>query len=176
MPWVVKLPKRSDFCGQPPCGLCFAWVDPITAEQTDGVKKNAQDLTQKKRVTKKELAAVRKGLKAAHALKKEIAKRPQPDQAQLLAEFAQAQAIRDESAFLRRAHAKAKARQVTASVVTVLLDNIEMPEEPQVVKKTKQIAVMNGLRIEQVVMSDGSMRWIGPQGQMFNAEGQPIGG
>lgn len=27
--WVVKKPKRFDFCGQPPCGLCFDWTEPM---------------------------------------------------------------------------------------------------------------------------------------------------
>lgn len=35
--WVPKIPKRADFCGCPPCGLCFVWVDenpePVVVEQ-----------------------------------------------------------------------------------------------------------------------------------------------
>lgn len=32
MGWVVKIPKRRDFCGLPPCPLCFDWVEeqPVT--------------------------------------------------------------------------------------------------------------------------------------------------
>lgn len=26
--WVVKQPKRYDFCGCPPCRLCYDWVEP----------------------------------------------------------------------------------------------------------------------------------------------------
>ena len=176
MPWIIKLPKRSDFCGMEGCGLCFVWVDPITAEQSDGVKKNAQDLTQKKKVTKKELAAVRKGLKVAHAMKKDIAKREPPNQAQLLDDFAAAQAIRDESAFMRRARAKAKARAVTTSVVTVLLDNIEMPKGPDIVKKTGRVEQYQGMALQECVMSNGETRWLSQSGQMYNGQGQPIGG
>lgn len=26
--WVPKVPRRWDFCGCPPCGLCFDWAEP----------------------------------------------------------------------------------------------------------------------------------------------------
>jgi hypothetical protein len=26
MSWVPIIPKRSDFCGRPPCGLCYRWA------------------------------------------------------------------------------------------------------------------------------------------------------
>ncbi len=54
--FVVKTPKRVDFCGCPPCPLCYDWVEPAPpvqvqqAEQTPepvvmtGVEKMALDL------------------------------------------------------------------------------------------------------------------------------------
>lgn len=47
--WVPKIPKREDFCGCPPCGLCFDWVEenPAGEEQgyrTDGMRKITEDL------------------------------------------------------------------------------------------------------------------------------------
>lgn len=56
--WVPKIPRRYDFCGCPPCGLCFDWLEPerpveITEEdpieatagyRIDGVRKMVEDI------------------------------------------------------------------------------------------------------------------------------------
>lgn len=59
--FVPKVPRRYDFCGRPPCGLCFDWVDPtpppppdeplVVCEpvRVDGVMKMTEDLTGKPR-------------------------------------------------------------------------------------------------------------------------------
>lgn len=41
MGWVIKIPKRSDFCGCPPCPLCFVFVDEdkLKRDQEAGIKK-----------------------------------------------------------------------------------------------------------------------------------------
>ena len=49
MPWVIKIPKRPDFCGAPPCPLCFNWVEddrrPIEdQQQTEGFEKMKADM------------------------------------------------------------------------------------------------------------------------------------
>lgn len=31
--YVPKVPRRSDFCGSPPCPLCFDWVEPVPPEE-----------------------------------------------------------------------------------------------------------------------------------------------
>lgn len=40
--WAIKIPKRSDFCGCPPCPLCFNWVD--GEKNVTGIDKMAWDL------------------------------------------------------------------------------------------------------------------------------------
>ena len=35
MPWVEKVPRRYDFCGRPPCEICYDWIGP------DGEPSNA---------------------------------------------------------------------------------------------------------------------------------------
>jgi hypothetical protein len=38
MGWVVKKPKRYDFCGCPPCPLCFVWQEPAPPAKTEEPK------------------------------------------------------------------------------------------------------------------------------------------
>lgn len=57
--FVPKVPRRYDFCGCPPCALCFDWVEPVPPQPTpeeeqtcepvrvDGIDKAAMDLTGK---------------------------------------------------------------------------------------------------------------------------------
>lgn len=60
--YVPKVPRRYDFCGCPPCGLCFDWVEPVPPVEVkeeepiappeelprvDGIDKAAMDLTGK---------------------------------------------------------------------------------------------------------------------------------
>jgi hypothetical protein len=40
--WVPRTPKRADFCGCPPCPICFCWAGGDTL--TDGMDKFAQDV------------------------------------------------------------------------------------------------------------------------------------
>lgn len=58
--YVPKVPRRYDFCGCPPCGLCFDWVEPVPPEEVkkedplappvdagyriDGVRKMVEDI------------------------------------------------------------------------------------------------------------------------------------
>lgn len=50
--WVIKQPKRFDFCGSPPCSLCFDWVEPnppdaapdYIPETVDGLQKMSEDV------------------------------------------------------------------------------------------------------------------------------------
>lgn len=97
--WVVKRPKRSDFCGCPPCGLCFDWVEPqrpvpewVTDDTpipkglqapVDGLIKMTEDLTGKPfaEATKEEKEQV-KGIAQdmhAKAIIRKIEGGPEPD-------------------------------------------------------------------------------------------------
>lgn len=74
--WIPKVPRRWDFCGCPPCGLCFNWVaprrepktvkesDPIVCEEIvmDGLVKMTEDLLGKpaEQATLEEKAQVEK--------------------------------------------------------------------------------------------------------------------
>lgn len=60
--YVPKVPRRRDFCGCPPCGICFDWVEPAppkeveksdpidtsdpvaTGYRTDGVRKMIEEI------------------------------------------------------------------------------------------------------------------------------------
>lgn len=42
--WQVKIPKRNDFCGCPPCPLCYIWGDDLTQDLVDGIQKMKDDL------------------------------------------------------------------------------------------------------------------------------------
>lgn len=69
MPHVIKIPKRSDFCGCPPCGLCFDWVDDEPrAPIVDGLVKMAEDVTGKPiaKVTEPELKVVKAAAQEIH--------------------------------------------------------------------------------------------------------------
>lgn len=79
--FVPKRPKPYDFCGQPPCGICFDWVEPQPPKKVersdpietkieepkpvDGVVKMATDLLGRRPSTE-ELAAVKRGAELVH--------------------------------------------------------------------------------------------------------------
>lgn len=82
--WVPKVPRPSDFCGCPPCGICFNWVEPappvaveeedspIVMEnpagyQTDGVRKMVEDILGKDVVpTREQVQQVYEGAVLVH--------------------------------------------------------------------------------------------------------------
>ena len=64
--WVKKIPERYDFCGCPPCGLCYDWVEPITEEVVEGIVHIATELLDRG-PSFLELKAVEQGLVENHA-------------------------------------------------------------------------------------------------------------
>jgi len=47
MSWIEAAPRRLDFCGQPPCPLCYRWTDEGGQPPINGLHKMALDLLQK---------------------------------------------------------------------------------------------------------------------------------
>jgi hypothetical protein len=45
--WVEVTPRRPDFCGQPPCPICFNWSEDNRSPVMTGLHKLALDLLQK---------------------------------------------------------------------------------------------------------------------------------
>ncbi len=72
MPWVVKIPKRADFCGCPPCALCFDFVHDQPADQPQevmsGIDKMIEDIVGKpaEQATPAEVAIVQKVAEEIH--------------------------------------------------------------------------------------------------------------
>jgi len=84
--FVPKTPKRADFCGCPPCPLCYDWVADqpveVTIEQpivqaeplrVDGVEKMALDLLGRE-PTQKELKTLREAAYTIHVRNRNQAK------------------------------------------------------------------------------------------------------
>lgn len=48
--WVIKIPQRPDFCGQPPCPLCYDWAEDNGVDNTvqEGLERFSLDLLGKK--------------------------------------------------------------------------------------------------------------------------------
>jgi hypothetical protein len=42
--WVPRTPKRADFCGCPPCPICYAWADGNGTDPVDGIEQMARDM------------------------------------------------------------------------------------------------------------------------------------
>lgn len=162
MGYVVKMPKRSDFCGMPPCPLCYDWADDLKI--TDGVTMAARELTGKKRVNRKDRAAVRKGARAAHARLKKPPKVKALSQAELLAAYDERIEKQFQAAALKKIRLEKK-KGMGISKRTVLIDNLVLPTR---VKDTggRQWAEnvgkaeMGRVILKEVVMSDGSTQWI----------------
>lgn len=75
MTWVVKKPKRSDFCGCPPCPLCFDWqTEPPAARVQDawvqeiisGMSKFTEDMLGTKTPTANEIEVLNGAAEAIH--------------------------------------------------------------------------------------------------------------
>lgn len=76
MTWVVRIPKRPDFCGCPPCPLCYNWAteppagrvqDKWVQEIIDGMSKFTQDMVGTKTPTANEAEVLNGAAEAIHA-------------------------------------------------------------------------------------------------------------
>jgi hypothetical protein len=158
--WVEKIPRRADFCGCPGCTLCYDWATD-EGVKIPGVIKVGQELTGKRRITKKQQAAIRKGARLAHArLKKPPKVKPLSD-AELLAAYDERMEKQLQAAQFKKIRMSNKPAS-PISKRTVLIDNLVLPTQ---VRDTGQRAWQNGLPesgviMKQVVMSDGSTQWI----------------
>lgn len=67
MTWIAKTPRRFDFCGCPPCPLCFDWVD--GEKRTLGMDKFISDIMGKRTptLTVEEAQTMQKSAQAIHA-------------------------------------------------------------------------------------------------------------
>lgn len=75
MTWVVRIPKRSDFCGCPPCPLCYNWAteqpagrvqDKWVQEIIDGMSKFTEDMLGSKTPTANEQQVLKDAAEAIH--------------------------------------------------------------------------------------------------------------
>src|SRR5579872_7519657 len=64
MTWVVKNPRRPDFCGCPPCPLCYDWADKSSVN--DGLRQFMFDLLKGKEPTKEEERTLTEAAQAIH--------------------------------------------------------------------------------------------------------------
>ena len=163
MPWVEKIPRRFDFCGCPGCTLCYDWAND-EGVKVPGVIKVGQELTGKKRVSKKQQAAIRKGARAAHARIKAAKKEKCPSPEELLVAYDMRLEKQLQAAQLKKIRMSNK-KGMGISKRTVLIDNLALPVR---VRETggRQYAVNVGLQdlgqviVKEVVMSDGSTQWV----------------
>jgi hypothetical protein len=162
--WVEKIPRRSDFCGCPGCGLCYDWATDEGAK-VPGVVWVARELTGKKRVSRKDRAAVRKGAKAAHARLKKPPKVKAPTQAELLAAYDERIEKQFQAAALKKIRLEKK-KGMGISKRTVLIDNLALPTRVretggrQYSQNVGRADLGQGIILKEVVMSDGSTQWI----------------
>lgn len=175
--WVKKIPERYDFCGRPPCGLCFDWVEP-NAAPVEGIVKMGRDILGKDEITPKERKQLEKAAERVHVVKKEMAQ----ERERLAREYDETQAAR---MFQKQIGGAAKVREQSRArsprAQNVLLDQIEMPPVEVVVTSEQQVTLPVSRRgyqetgrqrfgynvardiqeiQKEVVMSDGSRRWI----------------
>lgn len=156
--WVEKIPRRADFCGCPGCSLCYDWATD-EGVKIPGIIKVGQELTGKKRVTKKQQAAIRKGARAAHArLKKPPKVKPLSD-AELLAAYDERMEKQLQAAQFKKIRMSNKPAS-PISKRTVLLDHIEIKLPPPMPTGNAKWENGQGSRIlKEFVMSDGSTQW-----------------
>lgn len=74
MAWEVRRPQRPDFCGCPPCPLCYVWVDENHVDLGISLQKFTQDLLQTE--GKPTVAQLIEGKKAAQALHERVQNAP----------------------------------------------------------------------------------------------------
>lgn len=162
MGYVIKIPKRSDFCGMPPCPLCYDWAEDLKI--TNGVTFAARQLTGKKRVSTKDRSAVIKGAKLAHAHKRKIPKEKAPSPAELLAAYDERMEKQLQAAALKKIRLE-KNKGMGISKRTVLIDNLELPTQVRATGARQWAenigkAEMGRVIMKEMVMSDGSTQWI----------------
>lgn len=123
--WIVKIPKRYDFCGMPPCGLCFDWVEGESAP-VDGIVKMARDVLGKESITEEEERQLIAAAEHVHVIKKAEAEKRLPPIADLAAAYDDRQAVVAMGIQLAAA-VKARKAAPTPPKRAVLLDQIDMP-------------------------------------------------
>lgn len=181
MSWVEKVPRRYDFCGCPPCGLCYDYVedlkDPaIEQAKIEGIAKMALDLLGRM-PTAPERQRLEEEADRAHAIKRSILDRKPPPISDLVEEYDKNQQEQYFNQQLAAAGGRARDAKELKREKTVLLDQIEMPKGPPylptglwgatgpLMNDFQRRTVWSYERNEyvtqqEVVMSDGSSRWI----------------
>jgi hypothetical protein len=158
--WVEKIPRRADFCGCPGCTLCYDWATD-EGVKVPGVVWVARELTGKKRVSRKDRAAVRKGARAAHARLKVAKKEKKPSPAELLAAYDERLEKQLQAAQFKKIRMSNKPAS-PISKRTVLLDHIEI-KLPNPVPGTptgrQTFETGPGRILTEFVMSDGTTQW-----------------
>lgn len=161
--WVEKIPRRADFCGCPGCTLCYDWATD-EGVKIAGVIKVGQELTGKKRVSKKQQAAIRKGARLAHARLKEKKKEKPLSAAELLAAYDERIEKQFQAAALKKIRLE-KSKGMGISKRTVLIDNLVLSTQVRATGARKWAAdagrpELGQVIVKQVVMSDGSTQWV----------------
>jgi len=150
--WIVKIPKRYDFCGMPPCGLCFDWVEGESAP-VDGIVKMARDVLGKDSITAEEERQLIAAAEHVHVIKKAEAEKRLPPIADLAAAYDDRQAVVAMGIQLAAA-VKARKAAPTPPKRAVLLDQIDMPNPVPAVLAAPPPA-NNGVKIGDTVRSNG---------------------
>lgn len=153
--YVVKKPKRSDFCGCPPCPLCYDWCDDIEAKKSEeeqrvvpGIIAMGMELMGKKKLTQPEIALMKEAGAKIHAAN--LARPKQQEE-----EFQAAVELRQLEVFLETAEAS-KPKKVPVKPRNKTLDDMT-PEELEAASKPKKKTynpVMDDVYID---MSQGVM-------------------
>lgn len=125
--YVVKKPKRSDFCGCPPCPLCYDWVDDIEAKKPEeerkvvpGIIAMGMQLMGKQELTRPEIALMEEAGDRIH-----VANLARPKQQE--EEFQAAVELRQLEVFLETAEAS-KPKKVPVKPRNKTLDDMTPAE------------------------------------------------
>lgn len=64
--WIPKTPRRSDFCGRPPCSLCFDWAEDNGIDTKKGIDKMIDDLLEGKAPTEAQRKTIEDAAQRIH--------------------------------------------------------------------------------------------------------------
>lgn len=138
MTWVPRTPKRSDFCGCPPCPLCFCWAgyDGLV----DGMTKFTQDMLGAKKPSKNEEQVLKDAAEAIHVANLSLPERVDAE----LKEADRTQHIqRQADAML--AQQRAEAARPKAKAAGQCLDDMDLSELEKPKPKPEEYTITWGL-------------------------------